>query len=271
MDEFVGVRPFFCRRRRAKPTTGCASSPWNASCRSRGIRRLAHVTPGSSGAATATRIAWFRSAARGSFRSSDTMESGRLARRRSIRSGSVDEEKLDEIARFLQIDRSRIVEAEWCDNGPGWIGHSSWFGRRGARARTCAAIPKAHGCGRDRHLSGRTRSWFELRTFFSNHRLRHRRDPVTGSFNASAAQWMIRSGRANTPYTRRARNEARPPRSHFDQSTRRRSLDRRKDSHDRGRHGAYTLRAAAASASRFRLRASWARPFRYCGGQWTSR
>ena len=33
----------------------------------------------------------------------------------------------------------------------------------------------------------------------------------------------------------------------------------------------HTLSAAAASASRFRLRASWLMPFKYCGGMWMSR
>ncbi|MGD9811647.1 MAG: PhzF family phenazine biosynthesis protein, partial [Sphingobium sp.] len=39
-----------------------------------------------------------------------------------VRSGQVTEEKLAEVADFLCIRRSDIVEARWADNGPGWIG-----------------------------------------------------------------------------------------------------------------------------------------------------
>ncbi len=42
---------------------------------------------------------------------------------------------------------------------------------------------------------------FELRTFFSDQHGAILEDPVTGSFNASAAQWMLASGRAQSPYT----------------------------------------------------------------------
>src|SRR3984957_15441388 len=38
-----------------------------------------------------------------------------------IRGGPVDESKVLEMARFLRIDRSRIVDAQWADNGPGWL------------------------------------------------------------------------------------------------------------------------------------------------------
>ena len=38
-----------------------------------------------------------------------------------IRGGSVDDSKLVEIAAFLRISRSQIVDAQWADNGPGWI------------------------------------------------------------------------------------------------------------------------------------------------------
>jgi predicted PhzF superfamily epimerase YddE/YHI9 len=41
---------------------------------------------------------------------------------------------------------------------------------------------------------------FELRVFFSDHHGGLLEDPVTGSFNASAAQWLLGSGRAAAPY-----------------------------------------------------------------------
>ena len=41
---------------------------------------------------------------------------------------------------------------------------------------------------------------FEVRAIFSDDRGAMREDPVTGSLNASVAQWLIESGRAAAPY-----------------------------------------------------------------------
>ena len=57
---------------------------------------------------------------------------------------------------------------------------------------------------------------------------------------------------------------------HAQLGDRRRPLLRHHE-HHRRLSVAQTRRAAAASASRFRLRASWLMPFRYCGGTWMSR
>ncbi|MFW5904765.1 MAG: PhzF family phenazine biosynthesis protein, partial [bacterium] len=42
---------------------------------------------------------------------------------------------------------------------------------------------------------------FEVRALFSDDRGNAREDPVTGSLNASVAQWLLGSGRARAPYT----------------------------------------------------------------------
>jgi predicted PhzF superfamily epimerase YddE/YHI9 len=44
---------------------------------------------------------------------------------------------------------------------------------------------------------------FEVRAFFSDSRGALVEDPVTGSLNAAAAQWLIASGRVDAPYTTR--------------------------------------------------------------------
>jgi predicted PhzF superfamily epimerase YddE/YHI9 len=41
---------------------------------------------------------------------------------------------------------------------------------------------------------------FELRAFFTEGTEPLREDPVTGSLNAAAAQWLLASGRASAPY-----------------------------------------------------------------------
>jgi PhzF family phenazine biosynthesis protein len=38
-----------------------------------------------------------------------------------VRSGPVEAALLDEIAAMLGIDRDEIVDAQWVDNGPGWV------------------------------------------------------------------------------------------------------------------------------------------------------
>jgi PhzF family phenazine biosynthesis protein len=38
-----------------------------------------------------------------------------------IRGGDVDAEDLTEIMAFLGIDRDVVVDAQWADNGPGWV------------------------------------------------------------------------------------------------------------------------------------------------------
>src|SRR5699024_1618646 len=41
---------------------------------------------------------------------------------------------------------------------------------------------------------------FELRAFFTDGNGPMREDPVTGSLNAAAAEWLIAAGRAHAPY-----------------------------------------------------------------------
>ena len=38
-----------------------------------------------------------------------------------LRSGPVEEALVEQIAAVLRIDRAEIVDAQWADNGPGWI------------------------------------------------------------------------------------------------------------------------------------------------------
>ena len=116
-----------------------------------------------------------------------------------VRSGPVDEVLVEEVAGFLKVDRSKIVAAEWVDNGPGWLGILF------ASAEEVLALEPVTSYSRRMDIGvigpfaeGDVK--FELRTFFSNHVGAIVEDPVTGSFQASAAQWMIGSGRAVAPY-----------------------------------------------------------------------
>jgi PhzF family phenazine biosynthesis protein len=117
-----------------------------------------------------------------------------------IRGGAVDESVQAKIAAFLRIDRSQIVDAQWADNGPGWVVVML------ASADAVLAIePVRDFPGRmdvgvvGPHPTGSAVA-FELRAFFTDHQGAVREDPVTGSLNASTAQWLLSSGRARAPY-----------------------------------------------------------------------
>ena len=117
-----------------------------------------------------------------------------------VREGPVDEQRVAELAEILRIDRAEIVEASWADNGPGWIA----LLLKSAEA-VLAVEPARHHRERvyvgliGAHREG-SEVAFELRVFFSGQHDALLEDPVTGSFNASAAQWLLGSGRARPPY-----------------------------------------------------------------------
>ena len=117
-----------------------------------------------------------------------------------IRSGPVDDADLAEIAGVLNIGVEAIVAAEWADNGPGWAAV------RLASATEVLSIRPAGTHHRQidigvlgPHAEGHEVAW-EIRTFFTDHLHTIREDPVTGSFNASAAQWLLREGLARAPW-----------------------------------------------------------------------
>jgi PhzF family phenazine biosynthesis protein len=118
----------------------------------------------------------------------------------TLRSGLVEEPILEEIAGVLRIPRSGIVDAQWVDNGPGWVALML------ASAEEVLALEPARGHARrieigvvGPHAPGGAAA-FELRALFSDQHGALREDPVTGSLNASVAQWLLATGRAVAPY-----------------------------------------------------------------------
>jgi PhzF family phenazine biosynthesis protein len=114
------------------------------------------------------------------------------------RSGPVAEPDLLRVAAGLGVPRGSPLDAAWLVNGPDWIGVLL------ASAELVLAIkpdyaamegltvgvigPHAEGLATD----------FEVRTFIPGAAAPE--DPVTGSFNAGAAQWLIGTGRAPSSY-----------------------------------------------------------------------
>ena len=117
-----------------------------------------------------------------------------------LRSGPIDAEKRAEITAFLGIDDSAIRAAAWADNGPGWVAV-----RLASAAAVLALAPaRSHHRRIDLgvvgpHAPGGDAA-FEIRAFFSDQHGAVREDPVTGSLNASIAQWLVADGIAAAPW-----------------------------------------------------------------------
>jgi PhzF family phenazine biosynthesis protein len=113
-----------------------------------------------------------------------------------IRSGPVEEELVGQIASRLGIDRAEIVDAEWADNGPGWVAvlldsADAVLALRPGPVDLDIGVVGAYPPGSPQA--------FEVRAFFPKDGATVE-DPVTGSLNASLAGWLLRTGRATTPY-----------------------------------------------------------------------
>jgi PhzF family phenazine biosynthesis protein len=113
-----------------------------------------------------------------------------------IRSGPVDRDELAHVAATINVDPGAIVAAEWADNGPGWVALLL------ESAEAVLAVKPGlvdHDVGLvGPHPPGSAEA-FELRAFFPKDGATTE-DPVTGSLNASVAQWLLASGRAQAPY-----------------------------------------------------------------------
>ena len=116
-----------------------------------------------------------------------------------LRSGPVEEELVGRIANVLGIERSAVLDAQWVDNGPGWVAVLL-----GSAEEVLALSP-----GFDELDLGVVGPYpegaeaaFEVRAFFPKNGTLVE-DPVTGSLNASLAGWLLGSGRASVPYVAR--------------------------------------------------------------------
>jgi PhzF family phenazine biosynthesis protein len=115
----------------------------------------------------------------------------------TLRSGPVDESTLQEVAAALGVARSEFVDAQWADNGPGWVAVELASAEAVLAVRPRATNLKIGLFGR--HPSGSPEA-IEVRAFFPSG-TGTTEDPVTGSLNAALAQWLLASGKAAAPYT----------------------------------------------------------------------
>jgi PhzF family phenazine biosynthesis protein len=116
-----------------------------------------------------------------------------------LRSGPVEEQLIGEIAGALGISRAEILDAQWADNGPGWIAvllesADAVLAIRPRFAQLDLGIAGLHPPGAAEAL--------EVRAFFPKDGALVE-DPVTGSLNASLAEWLLRTQRVSAPYVAR--------------------------------------------------------------------
>jgi PhzF family phenazine biosynthesis protein len=116
-----------------------------------------------------------------------------------VRSGPVEPELVERITTLLDVPSSAIVDTQWADNGPGWVAvllesaDAVLALRPGFSELDLGVVgPLPEGSGES----------FEVRAFFPKDGA-VTEDPVTGSLNASLAEWLLRSGRAKAPYVAR--------------------------------------------------------------------
>jgi PhzF family phenazine biosynthesis protein len=122
---------------------------------------------------------------------------------RLIRSGPVTTDELDDRLDVLGLTPDDVVDAAWVDNGPGWMGLLL------ESADAVLSVPRPTGTrpAFDVGLVGLfppgAEFAVEVRAFFADGSGAIREDPVTGSLNASVAQWLTANGRLTTPYVAR--------------------------------------------------------------------
>jgi PhzF family phenazine biosynthesis protein len=114
------------------------------------------------------------------------------------RGGPVDPDDLAEVVSALGVDPAAVVDAQWGDNGPGWV-----VVLLDSAERVLTLTPDARLMDRfpdigvvGPHPAGAEVA-YEVRAFFLPGPTE---DPVTGSLNAAIGQWLTGTGRAPASY-----------------------------------------------------------------------
>jgi len=113
-----------------------------------------------------------------------------------VRSGPASEEDRAKVAAALGVDRSEMLAVEWVDNGPGWICALLESPERLLELRPG---PLDFDLGAVALQPRGSPAAIELRAWAPVNG-QAVEDPVTGSLNASVAQWLLGDGRLAAPY-----------------------------------------------------------------------
>ena len=124
----------------------------------------------------------------------------------TLRHEPIDDDELQRALDTLGLDADDVVASHWIDNGPGWMG---LLLTDAERVRSIAPVGRHQQfvvgvAGRYFNSAGDLSDIdLEVRAFFNDSDGSIREDPVTGSLNASLAQWLIGAGRIGPRYTAR--------------------------------------------------------------------
>lgn len=117
-----------------------------------------------------------------------------------VRSGPLGDQETARVADVLGLRIADVVDAAWVDNGPGWCA------MRLSSAKAVLAVDVPAGdvgpffVGLVGQYPPGGDCAIEVRAFFNDASGAVREDPVTGSLNASLAQWLLAGGVLSAPY-----------------------------------------------------------------------
>jgi PhzF family phenazine biosynthesis protein len=112
-----------------------------------------------------------------------------------VREGPVEASLRERLVADLGVQPKHVQDAQWVDNGPGWVA-LLLDSVESVLALSPRDVDKVGVIGP--YPAGSPYA-FEVRAFFQAGRSTVE-DPVTGSLNASLAQWLVATGRAEPPY-----------------------------------------------------------------------
>ncbi|MFT4166374.1 MAG: PhzF family phenazine biosynthesis protein [Microlunatus sp.] len=115
-----------------------------------------------------------------------------------LRSGPVARNDLAALIRWLGVEPTDLLDAQWADNGPGWVGLLLRDAETVLRLRPDGPGPLPAVGVIGRYPPG-SECDVEVRALFGVAGS-VMEDPVTGSLNASLAQWLIGSGQLPCSY-----------------------------------------------------------------------
>jgi len=115
------------------------------------------------------------------------------------RTGPLEPELIGRIQRALALARDEIIDHQWVDNGPGWCAVRLASAERVLQLKADYSLLRGLSLGVVApHAAGSSDAQFEVRALIGHGS--GYEDPVTGSLNASLAQWLIGSGTAAPQY-----------------------------------------------------------------------
>jgi len=114
-----------------------------------------------------------------------------------VRSGPLEDEILRQIATALDLSPDDLVHHQWVDNGPGWCAVMLNSAQKVLSVKPDWAALSPLNLGVVGVHEPGSEATVEVRAFIGKGGYE---DPVTGSLNASLAQWLINAGLVKSPY-----------------------------------------------------------------------